>query len=242
MAGLRSGPGLNKGTTSMLLEIPGLLTTAQVAQFRGKLDQAGWVDGTITAGYQSARAKRNLQLPEDDPVARELGDILLRLLPANLLFMAAAVPFKIFPPLFNRYGEGQEFGFHIDNAIRSVKDSPHRVRTDLAMTVFLGGPDEYDGGELVIEDTFGSHAIKLPAGHAVLYPASSLHKVTPITRGQRIASFFWIQSMVRDDGRRRLLFDLDLEIQRLGKEHPESASAVRLTGIYHNLVRMWADV
>lgn len=226
----------------MLLEIPSLLNQEQLAMFRGRLDNACWLDGGITAGYQSVKAKNNLQLHETDPVARELGNVLLKVLPQSLLFMAAAVPFKIFPPLFNCYREGQGFGVHIDNAIRSVADSPHRVRTDLSMTVFLNDPGEYDGGELVVLDTYGSHSIKLPAGHAVLYPASSLHRVNEITRGQRIASFFWIQSMVRDDTRRRLLFDLDMEIQRLGKEHPDSASAIRLTGIYHNLVRMWADV
>lgn len=226
----------------MLLEIPSLLSQEQLAMFRSRLDSASWVDGGITAGYQSVKVKNNLQLHENDPVARELGNVLLKILPQSLLFMAAAVPFKIFPPLFNCYREGQGFGVHIDNAIRSVADSPHRVRTDLSMTVFLNGPEEYDGGELVVLDTYGSHSIKLPAGHAVLYPASSLHRVNEITRGRRIASFFWIQSMVRDDTPRRLLFDLDMEIQRLGKEHPDSASAIRLTGIYHNLVRMWADV
>jgi PKHD-type hydroxylase len=226
----------------MLLEIPRLLDPDQVQQFRHKLEQADWQDGRITAGYQSAKVKHNLQLYEDDPVARELGDVLLKVLPQNLLFMAAAVPFKIFPPLFNCYQGGQHFGQHIDNAIRSVKNSPHRIRTDLSMTVFLSEPDEYDGGELVVEDTYGSKSVKLPAGHAVLYPASSLHHVTAVTRGKRLASFFWIQSMVRDDGQRRLLFNLDLEIQRLGKEHPDSVSATQLTGIYHNLVRMWADV
>jgi PKHD-type hydroxylase len=186
--------------------------------------------------------KHNLQLDEDDPVARELGDVLLKVLPQNLLFMAAAVPYKIFPPLFNCYRGGGSFGQHIDNAIRPVKGSPHRIRTDLSITVFLSDPAEYDGGELVIEDTYGSKSVKLPAGHAVLYPASSLHHVTAVARGQRVASFFWIQSMVRDDGQRRLLFDLDVEIQRLGQDNPDSPSATRLTGIYHNLVRMWADV
>jgi PKHD-type hydroxylase len=226
----------------MLLEIPSLLDAQQLERFRARLQQAHWQDGKATAGYQSARAKHNLQLPEDDPVARELGETLLAILPQNLLFMAAAVPFKIFPPLFNCYRDGQSFGMHIDNAIRSVKGTPHRIRTDLAMTVFLSNPDQYDGGELVVEDTFGTHSVKLPAGHAVLYPASSLHRVTGVTRGQRVASFFWIQSMVRDAAQRRTLFDLDIEIQRLGKDHPESPSLVRLTGIYHNLVRMWADV
>jgi PKHD-type hydroxylase len=226
----------------MLLEIPALLSPEQVLQFRQKLDHADWLDGRITAGYQSARVKHNLQLDENNPVARELGDVLLKLLPQNLLFMAAAVPFKIFPPLFNCYRDGQGFGQHIDNAIRSVSGSSHRIRTDMSMTVFLSAPEEYEGGELVIEDTYGSKSVKLPAGHAVLYPASSLHHVSAVHRGQRVASFFWIQSMVRDDGQRRLLFDLDMEIQRLGKEIPNPAAATRLTGIYHNLVRMWADV
>ena len=226
----------------MLLEIPALLSTDQVAQFREQLSNADWVDGKVTAGYQSAQVKHNLQLDEDHPVARQLGDTLLKILPKNLLFMAAAVPYKIFPPLFSCYQDGQNFGMHIDNAIRPVKDSPHRVRTDLAMTIFLSAPEDYDGGELVVEDLYGRHSVKLPAGHAVLYPASSLHRVNGVSRGQRLVSFFWIQSMVRDDGQRRLLFNLDMEIQRLGKEHPDSRSAVNLMGIYHNLVRMWADV
>jgi len=226
----------------MLLRIPSLLTSDQVKLFRDRLDKADWSDGRITAGYQSALAKHNLQLTEDHPVARELGDILLTVLPQNLLFMAAAVPFKIFPPLFNCYQEGQEFGTHVDNAIRSVKGTPHRIRTDLSMTLFLSEPEEYEGGELIIEDTFGTPSVKLPAGHAVLYPGSSLHRVEPVTRGRRIASFFWIQSMVRDDTRRRLLFNLDIAIQQLGKEHPDSEVPIKLTGIYHNLVRQWADV
>lgn len=227
----------------MLIEIPSVLTSDQVRMFRERLEQASWSDGRITAGYQSAQAKNNLQLPEDDPVARELGDLLLKILPQNLLFMAAAVPFKIFPPLFNCYQSGQAFGTHIDNAIRSVKGTPHRIRTDLSMTLFLNEPDEYDGGELIVEDTFGTPSIKLPAGHAVLYPGSSLHRVTPVTRGKRIASFFWIQSMVRDDTQRTLLFNLDLAIQQLGRQQQSGSDvAIKLTGIYHNLVRMWADV
>lgn len=226
----------------MLLQIPSVLTSAQVDQFRQKLEQAEWVDGKVTAGHQSALAKHNRQLPEDHPVARELGDILLQLLPQNLLFMAAAVPFKIFPPLFNSYGEGENFGVHVDNAIRSVKGTPHRIRTDLSMTLFLSQPEEYDGGELVVEDTYGTKSIKLPAGDAVVYPASSLHRVTPVTRGRRIASFFWIQSMVREDSRRTLLFNLDMSIQQLIKENPDSEVPVKLTGVYHNLVRLWADV
>ena len=226
----------------MLLQIPAILATDQVRQFRERLDQAEWADGRATAGYQSAKAKHNLQLPEDHPVARELGEIILGVLPRNLLFMSAAVPFKIFPPLFNCYAEGQNFGTHIDNSIRSVKGTPHRIRTDLSMTLFLSDPAEYDGGELIIEDTYGTHSVKLPAGDAVLYPASSLHRVASVARGKRIASFFWIQSMVRDDGQRKVLFDLDIAIQQLGKELPESPAAIKLTGVYHNLLRMWADV
>ncbi|MEJ8566378.1 Fe2+-dependent dioxygenase [Elongatibacter sediminis] len=226
----------------MLVQIPSLLGAEQVADFRARLEGANWVDGRVTAGHQSARTKRNLQLREDDPVARALSEQLLQVIPSNLLFMACAVPFKIFPPLFNCYREGQGFGAHIDNAIRSVPDSPHRVRTDLSMTLFLSDTDEYEGGELIIEDTFGGKKVKLPSGHAVLYPASSVHRVAPVTRGQRIAAFFWIQSMVRDAGRREVLFDLDLAIQQLNDENPDSAAGVRLTGVYHNLLRMWAHV
>lgn len=226
----------------MLLKIPSVLSAQQVRIFREKLDQACWVDGKITAGYQSAARKHNLQLSEDDPVAREMSDTLLQILPDNLLFMSAAVPYKIFPPLFNCYREGNDFGTHIDNAIRPVPGTPHRIRTDLSMTLFMSGPDEYDGGELVIEDTYGSHAVKLPAGDAVLYPASSLHRVTPVTRGSRVASFFWIQSMVREDNQRSLLFNLDMAIQQLTQDHPKSNVIVKLTGLYHNLVRLWADV
>jgi len=226
----------------MLLQVPSVLTSEQVRQFRARLDPVEWADGRMTAGYQSAKAKHNLQLPEEHPVARELGEIILDVLPRNLLFMAAAVPFKIFPPLFNCYSEGQNFGMHIDNAIRSVKGTPHRIRTDLSMTLFLSEPDEYQGGELIIEETYGTHSVKLRAGDAVLYPACSLHRVTAVTQGKRIAAFFWIQSMVRDDGQRKALFDLDIAIQQLGKELPESAAAIKLTGVYHNLLRMWADV
>lgn len=226
----------------MLLQIPSVLMPEQVRQFRARLEAVEWVDGRVTAGYQSAKAKNNLQLPEEHPVARELGDVIVEVLPRNLLFMAAAVPFKIFPPLFNCYSEGQNFGMHTDNAIRSVKGTPHRIRTDLSMTLFLSEPEEYEGGELLIEDTYGSQSIKLKAGDAVLYPASSLHRVNAVSWGKRIASFFWIQSMVRDDGQRHLLLNLDVAIQQLGKELPESAAAVKLTGVYHNLLRMWADV
>jgi PKHD-type hydroxylase len=226
----------------MLLHIPDILTAEQVAHCRQKLDQADWVDGRITAGHQSARAKDNMQLPEDHPAARELGELILTALQNNPLFMAAALPLKVFPPLFNRYQGGQSFGTHVDNAVRQVTGTPHRVRTDLSATLFLAGPEEYDGGELSVEDTYGLHNVKLPAGHLILYPASSLHHVQPVTRGARLASFFWIQSMVRDDGQRTLLFDLDMAIQRISGEVSDHPSVIQLTGVYHNLLRRWADV
>jgi PKHD-type hydroxylase len=226
----------------MLLHIPDILTAEQVAHCRQKLEQADWVDGRVTAGPQSALAKDNMQLPEGHPAARELGDLILTALQNNLLFMAAALPLKVFPPLFNRYRGGQSFGAHIDNAIRQITGAPHRVRTDLSATLFLASPDEYDGGELSVEDTYGLHTVKLPAGHLILYPATSLHHVSPVTRGARLASFFWIQSMVRDDGERTLLFDLDMAIQRLAGESPDHPSIIQLTGVYHNLLRRWADV
>jgi len=226
----------------MLLHIPDILTAEQVAHCRQKLDQADWVDGRITAGHQSARAKDNMQLPEDHPAARELGELILTALQNNPLFMAAALPLKVFPPLFNRYLGGQSFGTHVDNAVRQVTGTPHRVRTDLSATLFLAGPEKYDGGELSVEDTYGLHNVKLPAGHLILYPASSLHHVQPVTRGARLASFFWIQSMVRDDGQRTLLFDLDMAIQRISGEVSDHPSVIQLTGVYHNLLRRWADV
>ena len=226
----------------MLLQIPQVLSAEQVADSRRQLDAAEWVDGRVTAGHQSARAKDNVQLSEDSPVARQLGQAILAALERSPLFVSAALPLKIFPPLFNRYDGGQSFGVHIDNAIRQVRNTPHRVRTDISATLFLSQPDEYDGGELVVEDTFGTHSVKLPAGDLVLYPASSLHRVQPVTRGARVASFFWIQSMIRDDGQRTILFDLDLAIQRLGADVPNHPSLVQLTGTYHNLLRRWADV
>jgi len=226
----------------MLLHIPDILTAEQVAHCRQKLEQADWVDGRVTAGHQSARAKDNMQLPEDHPSARELGELILTALQNNQLFMAAALPLKVFPPLFNRYQGGQAFGTHVDNAVRQVTGTPHRVRTDLSATLFLAGPEEYDGGELSVEDTYGLHNVKLPAGHLILYPASSLHHVRQVTRGARLASFFWIQSMVRDDGQRTLLFDLDMAIQRIVGETPDHPSVIQLTGVYHNLLRRWADV
>jgi len=225
----------------MIIAIPNVLSAERVAQARRQLDGADWIDGRVTAGHQSARAKDNTQLPEDSPLARQLGATIVAALECNPLFVSAALPARIFPPLFNRYQAGHRFGLHVDNAVRQIRGTPHRVRTDLSATLFLAAPEEYDGGELVIEDTYGPQTIKLPAGHMVLYPASSLHKVQPITRGCRTASFFWIQSMVRDDGERTLLFDMDMAIQRLTREAPEHPSLVQLTGVYHNLLRRWAE-
>lgn len=226
----------------MLLQIENVLSAEEAAQFRAALEAADWVDGKVTAGYQSARSKNNMQLPEEHPLAQELGDAIAQRIQQHPLFMSAALPVKIFPPLFNYYGGGQSFGTHVDNAIRHVKGTAHRVRTDLSATLFLTNPDEYEGGELMIEDTYGTQSVKLPAGHMVLYPGTSLHHVKPVTRGARISSFFWIQSMVRLDAQRSLLFDMDLAIQRLSADAPDHPSAVQLTGVYHNLIRMWAEV
>jgi len=226
----------------MVLQIPDVLAPAQIADARRRLDAAQWVDGRVTAGYQSARVKDNLQLPEDHPASRELGEMILAALQRNALFFSAALPLKVFPPLFNRYDGGNAFGNHVDNAIRQVTGTPHRLRTDLSATLFLSDPSEYEGGELLVEDTYGVHAVKLAAGHMVLYPATSLHRVSPVTRGARVASFFWIQSMVRDDGERTLLFDLDSAIQRLSHDTPDHPSAVQMTAVYHNLLRRWADL
>jgi PKHD-type hydroxylase len=224
----------------MLLHIAEILNPGEAAAARASLESADWVDGRVTAGYQSARAKHNLQLPEDHPVGRELREKIVTALERNSLFMGAALPLRVFPPLFNRYEGGHAFGTHVDNAIRQAPGL--RVRTDLSATLFLTPPEEYDGGDLVVEDTYGTSAVKLPAGHMVLYPATSLHHVRPVTRGARISSFFWIQSMIRDDGQRTLLFDLDMAIQRIAGEDPDHPSAVQLTGVYHNLVRMWAEL
>ena len=209
---------------------------------RRVLDSTEWVDGRVTAGHQSARAKDNLQLPEDHPAARQLGDTVVAALQRHPLFISAALPARVFPPLFNRYEGGGSFGSHVDNAIRQIAGTGLRIRTDLSATLFLASPDEYDGGELCVEDTYGVHRVKLPAGDLVLYPSTSLHHVTPVTRGARIASFFWIQSLVRDDGQRTLLFDLDSAIQRINKDVPNHPSAIQLTGVYHNLLRQWAEI
>jgi PKHD-type hydroxylase len=226
----------------MVLQIPDVLSAEQVAEARRMLARAEWVDGRVTAGHQSVKTKNNLQLPDDHPVARQLGDMILGALGRNALFVSAALPLRVFPPLFNCYQGGQSFGNHVDNAIRQVRDNGATIRTDLSATLFLADPDEYEGGELVVEDTFGVHSVKLPSGHMVLYPASSLHNVTPVTRGARLASFFWIQSMLRDDGERTLLFDLDTAIQRLAVDLPEHPAVVQLTAVYHNLLRRWANV
>ena len=226
----------------MLIAIPQVLDGDGVARLRAVIDAGEWVDGNVTSGPQAALAKRNEQLSEHTPAAREGGALVLDALGRSPLFIAAALPLKIFPPLFNRYAGGQEFGVHVDNAIRIQRDSEFRVRSDLSATLFLADPDSYDGGELIIEGQFGAQAVKLPAGDMVLYPSSSLHRVTPVTRGTRVASFFWIQSMVRDEGARRTLFELDQAVQRLaGQLGQGERSVVELTGIYHNLLRRWAD-
>lgn len=226
----------------MLLHIPDVLTADQVTEFREILDKANWVDGKVTAGHQSALVKNNLQLPHTSSEAKTLGDKVLMALESNSTFISAALPHKVFPPLFNSYSGGQNFGTHIDNAIRQIPGTPFKIRTDLSATLFLSDPLEYDGGELVVEDTYGTHKVKLPSGHMILYPASSLHHVTPVTKGTRVASFFWIQSMICDDTKRTLLFDLDNSIRLLNRDLPSHESTIHLTGIYHNLVRRWAEV
>jgi PKHD-type hydroxylase len=226
----------------MLLHIPKVLTESQVARGRAVLEDAKWVDGRTTAGHLSARAKHNLQVAEGTPEAREMGEIVVTALERTPLFMSAALPLRVFPPLFNRYEPGMAFGAHVDNAIRQVAGSPLRVRTDLSATLFLSRPEEYDGGELVVDDTYGAHSVKLPAGDMILYPASSLHRVQPVTRGVRLASIFWVQSMVGDDAERSLLFDLDVAIGQVTETSPDSPAVVALTGCYHNLVRRWSRV
>ncbi len=227
----------------MILAIPDVLTPAEVASARTALDAAEWIDGRVTAGAQSAAVKQNAQLAEGSPVAHAVGEMILGGLARSPLFISAALPQRIFPPLFNRYGVGAAFGQHVDNAIRAIPGTPLRLRTDLSCTLFLSEPDVYDGGELVIEDVYGPQQVKLPAGHLILYPATSLHRVTPITRGARVASFFWLQSMVRTDDQRTLLFELDQTIQRLASEKDvNDPSVVSLSGIYHNLLRRWAEV
>ncbi|MEJ0068849.1 MAG: Fe2+-dependent dioxygenase [Pseudomonadota bacterium] len=225
----------------MLLHIPHVLSVEQASRARAMLADAPWGDGRATAGHESARMKDNLQVPEDHPVARELGDVILASLESNPLFLSAALPLKVVPPLFNRYQGGGTYGTHLDGAIWQVGGTRHRVRTDLSATLFLTPPDEYDGGELTVEDTYGAHRVKLPAGDMILYPGTSLHRVTPVTRGVRVSAFFWIQSMVRDDAQRAMLFDLDVATQQVRAALPEHASTMQLSNVYHNLLRQWAD-
>jgi PKHD-type hydroxylase len=226
----------------MLITIPNLLTSNELAQAQSVLQAADWIDGKVTAGYQAQTVKENQQLPEGHPVAAQLGEIVLAALARSPIFMSAARPLRVFPPMFNRYAGGGHFGTHVDTAIRATASTGQRIRTDLSATLFLSAPDQYDGGELLVEDTYGVHSVKLPAGHLVLYPATSLHRVSPVTSGARLASFLWIQSMVRTDADRAMLYDLDTSIQRLAQESPGNPIGVQLTGVYHNLLRRWAEI
>lgn len=234
----------------MLLHIPEVFTKDEVAGLRARLDAGPWADGNATSGHQSARAKQNMQLPETSDAAREIGAIIVQALEANPMFVSAALPHTIYPPLFNRYEGGQAFGVHVDNAIRQ-QGRPGaggggggvRIRSDLSATLFLSEPETYDGGELIIEEMYGSQSVKLPAGDLVLYPSKSLHRVTPVTRGARVSSFFWLQSLVRDDGARETLFQLDVATQRVAIDKgPTEQAVIELTGVYHNLLRRWAEV
>ncbi|SPB13004.1 PKHD-type hydroxylase [Caballeronia novacaledonica] len=226
----------------MILSIPNVLSQEDAATMRARLEASdSWVDGRATAGYQGAPVKRNMQIAEGSPVALEMGDAIVAVLERHPLFISAVLPNRVYPPLFNRYEGGMQFGSHVDGAIRIVPGHGARVRTDVSITLFLTPPDEYDGGELVIEDTFGVQEVKLPAGHAIVYPATSLHQVRPVTRGARVSSFFWAQSLVRDDAQRALLFDLDNSIQRLNATNGDVAAKRSLVGCYHNLLRMWSD-
>ncbi|SEJ09533.1 Fe2+-dependent dioxygenase [Paraburkholderia diazotrophica] len=226
----------------MIVSIPDVLSPAEVADMRAQLEASdAWVDGRATAGYQGAPVKRNRQIAEGSPIALELGDRIIASLERHPLFISAALPNKVYPPLFNRYEGGMHFGNHVDGAIRLVPGSGARVRTDISVTLFLTPPDEYDGGELLVEDTFGVHEVKLPAGHAIVYPGTSLHQVRPVTGGARVSSFFWVQSLVRDDTQRAMLFDLDGAIQRLNASSGDEAARRTLVGCYHNLLRMWSE-
>jgi PKHD-type hydroxylase len=225
----------------LLVHIPEVLTSEQVAHCRDVMERANWIDGRATAGHQSAQVKRNLQLPENSPEACELGEMVLAALGRHPLFMSAVLPKTVFPPLFNRYDADGEmnFGSHVDNAIRTIPGTGVRVRTDVSSTLFLSSPDEYDGGELVVEDTYGTHSVKLPAGDMIVYPGTSVHHVNRVTRGSRIASFFWTESMIADVTKRAMMFDLDMAIIRLNGDHPEHPSVISLTSLYHNLLRQW---
>ena len=225
----------------MLLHIPGVFSKDEVATLRSRLDAGPWADGNVTSGHQSATAKVNRQLPEDSAEAREVGALVLQALNANPMFVSAALPHTIFPPLFNAYEGGEHFGTHVDNAIRQRGNV--RIRSDLSATLFLEEPEAYDGGELIVEEMYGPQSVKLPAGDLVLYPSKSLHRVTPVTRGRRVASFFWIQSLVRDDADRETLFRLDVAIQRVSADKgPKDAAVLELTAVYHNLLRRWTEV
>jgi len=224
----------------MLLHVPNVLTPDELAMIRGRLASAAWGDGKATAGHQSVRVKENLQLPEGSADARELGAKVLRALERNGMFMSGALPAIVYPPLFNKYEAGMNFGAHVDNAMRALPGG-RRIRTDVSATLFLSAPEDYDGGELIVEDTYGTHSVKLPAGDLILYPATSLHRVAPVTRGARVASFFWIQSMVKGDAERQMLFDLDRTIIELAQTTPTSPTVLRLTALYHNLVRKWGE-
>ncbi len=225
----------------MMIHVPRVLTPEQLAQDRQILDAAEWVDGRVTAGHQGARVKDNQQIPAEHPAAHQVGELILRALSQNPLFISAALPLHILPPMFNRYSGGQNFGTHVDGSVRQLSNG-QRLRTDLSATLFFAGPEEYDGGELVVEDTYGTKSVKLPAGDLILYPSTSLHHVTPVTRGTRMCSFFWLQSMIRDNHQRSLLFDLDIAIQRFGPENATHPSVMQLTGVYHNLIRLWAEM
>ena len=226
----------------MILCIPDVLTPAQTQEARALLDAADWADGKATAGHIAGKVKDNAQLSAEHPVARQLGEVIVRALSSNPLFMSAALPLHFLPPMFNRYAGGQHYGTHVDGAIRQIPGTGQRIRTDLSCTLFFANPDEYEGGELLIEDTYGNKSVKLPAGHLVLYPSTSLHQVTPVTSGARVSSFFWLQSHIRDDQRRSMLFDMDVAIQRMAMDHPEHSSVVSLTGVYHNLLRQWSEM
>jgi PKHD-type hydroxylase len=226
----------------MIVRIASVLSADELAAIRARIAGGAWEDGRLTAGHQSAQAKANLQLPQSDAAARAASDSVLRALERSPLFVSATLPHHVFPPLFNRYGPGMSFGSHVDNAVRQIPGTPHRLRTDVSATLFLSAPDEYDGGELIVEDTFGTHSVKLAAGDMIVYPSSSLHRVEPITRGTREAAFFWIQSMVREDGARALLFNLDTSIRELTQKGADRDSVMRLTNCYHNLLRRWAEI
>jgi len=225
----------------MLIDIPDVLTPVQLKHCRQRLESADWTDGSLTAGYSALTVKHNLQLPVDSPAALELGALVLDAIGQHPQFIAATLPLKVLPPMFNCYREGGTYGRHVDNAIRQLPGSPHKVRTDVSCTLFLSAPDDYEGGELMIEDTYGTRGVKLPAGHLLVYPGTSVHQVTPVTRGVRHAAFFWVQSFIRSDAQRRLLLELDTAIQQLTPTLPAHPALVQLTGIYHNLLRQWAD-